>query len=76
MLVKRGLKAPGGHILRWCDLTCPDAEFPRDEAVDGAGSCRTFAAIYCRKLGRLTPKNAPCQAEEPARKEDRRAGEG
>lgn len=50
--------------MRWCDLSCPEAEFPRQEAVDGAGSCRTFSALYCRRLQRLVPKNAPCQAPE------------
>jgi hypothetical protein len=44
-------------------MSCPEAEFPRDEAVDGSGSCRTFAALYCRRLGRLVAKNAPCAAE-------------
>lgn len=48
--------------MQWCDLKCPEAEFPKDDAVDGAGSCRTFAALYCKRLKRLVPKNAPCQA--------------
>ena len=52
--------------MRWCDLSCPEAGFPRQEAVDGAGSCRTFAALYCRKLDRLVPKNAPCALEAEA----------
>ena len=55
--------------MRWCDLSCPEAEFPRQEAVDGAGSCRTFSALYCRRLKRLVPKNAPCQAPEDPREE-------
>ena len=64
--------------MRWCDLSCPQAGFPKDEAVDGAGSCRTFAALYCAKLDRLVAKNAPCAAEAMARgKTDReRRGEG
>ncbi len=53
--------------MRWCDLNCPQASFPREEAVDGAGSCRTFVALYCARLKRLVPKNGPCQAEEPER---------
>ncbi len=52
--------------MRWCDLTCPEASFPRQEAVDGAGSCRTFAALYCARLKRLVAKNAPCAAEKGA----------
>ena len=50
--------------MKFCDLRCPHAGFPEDQAVDGAGSCRTFAAIYCAKLDRLVHKNAPCQATE------------
>jgi hypothetical protein len=53
--------------MKFCDLSCPEAEFPRTEGVDGAGSCRTFAALYCRRLDRLVHKNGPCQAPaEPA----------
>ena len=50
--------------MKWCDLKCEFASFPKDEGVDGAGSCRTFAAVYCKKLNRLVPKNAPCMAEK------------
>ena len=53
--------------MRWCDLSCPQASFPKDDAVDGSGSCRTFAALYCARLERLVAKNAPCAAgEDPA----------
>jgi hypothetical protein len=52
--------------MRWCDLSCSEASFPRQEAVDGAGSCRTFAALYCARLERLVAKNAPCAAEKDA----------
>ncbi|MCF8040747.1 MAG: hypothetical protein K9K65_07930 [Desulfarculaceae bacterium] len=55
--------------MRWCDLSCPDADFPKEDAVDGAGSCRTFAALYCAKLKRLVAKNAPCAAEAMAQGE-------
>jgi hypothetical protein len=48
--------------MRFCDLNCPEAEFPDTDNVDGSGSCRTFAALYCRRLGRLVHKNGPCQA--------------
>lgn len=50
--------------MRWCDLSCSEASFPEQDAVDGAGSCRTFTALYCAKLERLVPKNAPCAAME------------
>jgi hypothetical protein len=56
--------------IRFCDLRCPEARFPEDEGVDGAGSCRTFAALHCRKLGRLVHKNMPCPApDEPLENE-------
>jgi hypothetical protein len=56
--------------MRWCDLTCPEASFPRQEAGDGAGSCRTFSALHCRVLDRLVAKNAPCAVQaQPAKKE-------
>jgi hypothetical protein len=49
--------------MKWCDLNCEHASFPQDEAVDGAGSCRTFTALYCARLDRLVHKNAPCPCE-------------
>lgn len=49
---------------RWCDLSCPEASFPPAEAVDGAGSCRTFAALYCAKLGQLVHKHGLCQCPD------------
>ena len=54
--------------MRFCDLKCPDARFPDDESVDGAGSCWTFAALYCLRLKRLVHKNAPCQAPDRKKK--------
>ncbi len=50
--------------LKWCDLNCPFASFPPAGAVDGAGSCRTFAALYCAKLEKLVHKHGPCQCPE------------
>jgi len=44
----------------WCDLTCPEADWPEEEALDGSGSCRTFLALYCKKHQRITAKNGPC----------------
>jgi hypothetical protein len=49
--------------MRWCDLTCKEASFPKSEAVDGAGSCRTFVALHCAALDRLVAKNSPCACE-------------
>jgi len=47
---------------RFCDLSCPHASLPAEDAVDGARSCRTFAAIRCALLARLVHKNLPCAA--------------
>ena len=33
---------------------------PKDSGIDGAGSCRTFAALYCRQKKGLVHKNLPC----------------
>jgi hypothetical protein len=52
--------------MKWCDLSCEHASFPRTEAVDGVGSCRTFAALYCARLNQLVHKNGPCQVEDQA----------
>ncbi len=51
--------------MKWCDLSCEHASFPQVQAVDGAGSCRTFQALHCARLGRLVHRNAPCPLEEP-----------
>jgi len=47
---------------KWCDLNCPHASFPEDDALDGSGSCRTFLALSCAYLGEIVTKNAPCEA--------------
>lgn len=49
-----------GNPMKWCDLSCEFASFPQEAAVDGAGSCRTFAALYCALLNRLVHKHGPC----------------
>ena len=67
-LGKNLVEWPGKEIMRFCDLKCPEARFPEEEAVDGAGSCQTFSALYCRKLNRLVHKNAPCPVESKDRK--------
>ena len=46
--------------IKFCDLRCEHAEFPTLHGVDGANSCRTFAALYCKELKKLVTKNAPC----------------
>ena len=50
--------------MKWCDYNCPDAAFP-EEALEGA--CRTVAAVWCKRLKKLIPKNSPCQAADNSR---------
>ncbi len=44
----------------FCDTSCPDAQLPADEAIDGSRSCRTFSALWCNRLQEYVSKNAPC----------------
>ena len=46
--------------IKFCDLRCEYASFPKEENVDGSKSCRTFAALWCSQLEALVTKNAPC----------------
>lgn len=50
--------------MQFCDLECKYAEFPKDDAVDGSRSCRTFVALYCKKKKSLVHKNAPCKEKK------------
>ena len=45
--------------ITFCDLRCPEAEFARDDSLDG--SCRTFMSLWCKKLKKHVAKNAPCE---------------
>jgi hypothetical protein len=47
-------------LLNFCDMMCIYAQMPKDTAVDGAGSCRTFVALYCDMKKSLVHKNMPC----------------
>jgi hypothetical protein len=53
----------GTSRILFCDARCEHADFARQEGVDGSGSCRTFAALYCKLLGEHVTKNAPCSAK-------------
>jgi hypothetical protein len=53
----------GSARVVFCDFRCPQADFPKEDGLDGAGSCRTFAAVWCRELGEYVTKNAPCAAQ-------------
>jgi hypothetical protein len=61
---KTGKAGRTGKFVKpvFCDMGCEHADWPRDEALDGSGSCRTFQAIHCNKLNRVVHKNGPCQA--------------
>jgi hypothetical protein len=56
--------------LEFCDFNCRFASWPKDEALDGSGSCRTFQAIFCKKKNRPVHKNAPCPDKEKAHRGD------
>lgn len=48
------------YCMQFCDLSCKYASFPKSDAVDGAGSCRTFVALHCSLKNLLVHKNLPC----------------
>ncbi|HOV89535.1 MAG TPA: hypothetical protein PKW07_02360 [Syntrophorhabdaceae bacterium] len=48
-------------LLNFCDLLCEHAEVPKEQGLDGSGSCRTFIAIYCNLKKTLVHKNMPCK---------------
>ena len=47
--------------ITFCDLRCPQADFARDDALDGG--CRTFMSLWCRQLRKHVAKNAPCEVK-------------
>ncbi len=49
--------------ITFCDLRCEHAAFAREEHLDGANSCRTFAALWCNALQQIVSKNAPCAVQ-------------
>ena len=51
---------------KWCDLKCKHAEFAKVDALDG--SCRTWQAIWCKKLKRHVFKNSTCEYERYKKK--------
>ena len=46
--------------MEFCDLNCEYASWPKEDSLDGSGSCRTFQAIFCEKKKRHVQKNMPC----------------
>ena len=49
--------------MDFCDLRCRYAEFPKEEALDGSGSCRTFVGLYCALKKSLVMKNKICDSK-------------
>jgi len=60
--------------MDFCDLECRYAEFPREDALDGSRSCRTFAALYCRKKKSYVHKNAPCRDKKATERSEGKPG--
>ena len=56
------------NTVKWCDLRCEYADFPKEDALDGSKSCRTFIALWCNKLQKIVTKNSPCEVEFGARR--------
>jgi len=54
--------------IKFCDLRCPSAQFPKDKDIDGSGTCRTFLALWCTELNKYVTKNAPCEVIFGARR--------
>ena len=54
--------------MNFCDLQCKYADWPKEEAVDGSKSCRTFVALYCSKKKKLVPKNMVCEEKSERQK--------
>ncbi len=48
----------------FCDFDCPNADFPKDSGIDGAGSCMTFSAVWCRALKAYVAKHGPCRVDD------------
>ncbi len=59
----------GKTLFDFCDLTCDYAEMPKMSGIDGAGSCRTFAALFCKRKKVLVHKNHPCSKKIPRQQE-------
>jgi len=54
--------------IKFCDLRCEHAEFPKEDAIDGSKSCRTFMALWCGELKKHVTKNSPCEVIFGARR--------
>lgn len=59
--------------IAFCDLMCRYARIPRETALDGSGSCRTFIALYCTLKKTIVPKNVICRRKKARTKAHRKA---
>jgi hypothetical protein len=50
--------------MKFCEMNCRYADWPKEKGLDGSASCRTFQAIFCEKMGMVVYKNAPCPEKE------------
>ena len=53
----------GSSRIKFCDMRCEYARFPRDDDIDGSRSCQTYLAIWCEQLQAYVTKNAPCAVQ-------------
>jgi len=51
-------------MTHFCDLLYKYAAVPKEDSLDGAGSCVTSNALYCSKKKCLVYKNQPCDKKE------------
>ncbi len=49
--------------MKFCDMMCKYAKQPTG-SMDGAGTCRTFVAVFCTKTNKTVFKNARCEEKE------------
>lgn len=59
--------------MKFCDLDCKYASFPKSDAVDGSRSCRTFVALHCKLKKKLVHKNLACGDKKEKRLRDAKA---
>ncbi len=46
--------------IKFCDMNCEHARFPKVEDIDGSRSCQTYLAVWCQELQQYVTKNSPC----------------
>ena len=71
MLMMKENTGVSSSKIKFRDMRCEHAEFPKEDSIDGSGTCRTFMAIYCNYLKKYVIKNAPlrCYLEQEDQKQ-------